>query len=81
MHKYTFDKSVGKISVKTGFSDDMSDVKLEVIEQRPGFIHSVSTYPNGYILESKQWPDKIEIISSHPIDVDEDGSLFINMNR
>ena len=51
------------------------EVKTEILEQNSDFIHIRYSHQNGFVFETKQWLDKIEIISSRPIISDSDGSL------
>lgn len=78
MYTYTFSRQNGKdfsLNVKTGFTNDMSEVKVDVIEQRSDYLHSKATYPNGFVLEQEVTSDRIILKTSHPIVLDSDGSL------
>ena len=50
----------GEFSIDTtGFCKDFSEVKNETISQTPECIHRRSTYPNGFVIEILQYPDKM----------------------
>ena len=78
--KYKYVLTSGKLSINHNFDVNMNDVKVETIEKTPTFIHTISSYPNGFVIETKQWKDKIEIETNYPIEEQDDGSLSINMD-
>lgn len=51
-------------------------IKREVIEQRADFVHIKFTYPNNWIIEIKQYADKVIYLSNIELEEREPGKLY-----
>lgn len=76
MFEYVFtpESKSGKINTE-GFCNDMSEIKQELISQTDSCVHHRSTYPNGFILESEQYADKIIVRTNWELIPDENGNF------
>ncbi|MCU7201364.1 hypothetical protein [Turicibacter sanguinis] len=76
MYKYTFTSDV---NIKTPFGiTDFNSIRKE-ITQTAECITNKSTYPNGFVIEMKQFADRIEVASSHELIDNGDGSLSVKI--
>ena len=65
MFEYIVSENFSSLSNNTvGFCDDFSQVKKENLSQTPECMHYRSTYPNGFIIESEQYSDRIILRSN-----------------
>ena len=73
MYKYTF-SGPGKLNIKTPKVDNLEEIK-KVFHQFPDHIESHLEYPNGLILDTITYADRIEYTSNRPLIVLEDCSI------
>ncbi len=66
----------GESKINTPFVKNYSSIKNEV-ERLPNYIRTISTYPNGAVLELQQWTDKIIIKSTVELIKNEDGTFTL----
>lgn len=66
----------GELKIKTPFVKDFSSIKNE-IEMMPNYTKTISTYPNGTVLELQQWSDKIIVKSPVELIKNEDGTFTL----
>jgi hypothetical protein len=67
----------GKVSIKTPFTTDISEVKNIVIEKTDRSIKSLSIYPNGFVIYFDQTSNDIIVRTNFPLKEDEDGSFEV----
>ena len=77
MFEYTF--TDGEIKILTPFCSDLSQIKHEVISQTPDCIHSISTYPNGFVIESFVYNNKIIHKTNKPLVKNSDGTFSVQL--
>ena len=86
MYEYSFESGVigsrkEKFSIATPKVKDVSDIKVEVIEQTPTLIHSKSTFPDGLTMETKTWSNRVELTTNREIRILEDGSMSLELDN
>lgn len=72
MFEYTI---TGKFNLNTPFVEDFSKVQKELISQTEDCIHFKTTYPNGFVMETKTFSDKVILKSNHEL-IDEGNGNF-----
>lgn len=75
MFEYTFPAG-SDFKILTPFDIDFNDIKKE-ITQTAEYIRNLSTYPNGLILDTLQYPDKIIIKSNKELVDNGDGTISV----
>lgn len=75
MFEYEF-KEVGTVNTD-GFCKDFKEIKQEILKQTPECIHRRSIYPNGFILETEQYSNKIVIRTNWELLKNDDGSFSV----
>lgn len=73
MYKYTF-SGPGKLNIQTPKVNNLDEIK-KVFQQFPDHIESHLEYPNGLILDTVTYADRIEYTSNRPLIVLEDCSI------
>jgi hypothetical protein len=73
MYEYVL-KAGSDVLVKTPFNIDFNDIK-RVVTQAVNHIISVSTYPNGLVVEIDQYADKIILRSNRELIDNGDGTF------
>lgn len=62
MFEYIFTNNGPEVVINTeNFCENIHDVKHEVLKHTPECLHRRSTYPNGFIIETEQYSEKIII--------------------
>ncbi|MCI9434040.1 MAG: hypothetical protein HFI86_02025 [Bacilli bacterium] len=74
LYKYVFESSLGNLNVKTPKVEKFSDIKI-TIEKSKDCIHNHSEYPNGLIIDSTQYADKVIWMTNKRIILLSDGTL------
>ncbi|EGS9997877.1 hypothetical protein I9Y31_000052 [Clostridium perfringens] len=77
MFQYTFTN--GDFKINTPFCKDFSQVKNKIISQSAECIHSISEYPNGFVIESLQYADKVVLKTNKDLIVNDDGSIDVQI--
>ncbi len=77
MLPYHYSLTSGQFKVNKSVPD-ISLIKYDVIEQHPGYIHSRATYPDGFIYESKLYPDKLDVWTNRELIKCPDGSYNVS---
>lgn len=78
MFEYVFTSEEPKKKILTdGFCSNIHDAKHETLKQSPDCIHRRSTYPNGFVIETKQYADKIIIRTNWELSDNGDGTISV----
>lgn len=77
MFEYTLTN--GDLKINTPFCKDFSQVKNQIISQTAECIHKISEYPNGFVIESLQYADKIVLKTNKPLVKTADGSYDVQL--
>lgn len=76
MYSYTFTTDV---EIKTPFGITNFDSIKKEISQTAECITNKSTYPNGLVLEMKQFSDRVEVTSTHELIDHGNGTVSVNI--
>lgn len=79
MFEYIVTKDSGDFNIQTPFVKDFKEINHEVISQTPECIHSRDSYPNGFVIETKAYADRILVKSSHELINDGVGNFSIKL--
>lgn len=63
--------------VLTPFCNDFKQIKSKVISSSSECLHKLSVYPNGFILETLQYRNKVILITNKPLINNNDGTLSV----
>lgn len=77
MFEYTFTE--GEVKILTPFCSDLNQIKYEVISHTPDCIHSISTYPNGFVIESFTYSNKVIHKTNKPLVKNPDGTFSVQL--
>lgn len=78
MYEYTI-LSGSECNVDTsGFCNDFSEIKQELLSQTPECLHRRSTYPNGFVIEMIQYADKIIVKTNRELIDNGNGNFTVS---
>lgn len=78
MFEYVFTPETKSGTVDTtGFCDNFNEITQEILLDNPECIQKRSTYPNGFILETEQYADKIIIRTNWELFDNGDGTFSV----
>ncbi|GAA0103293.1 hypothetical protein UT300012_40100 [Paraclostridium bifermentans] len=75
MFEYLF---ASDFTVLTPFCTDIKQIKKET-KVESGFIHDISIYPNGFIVENFQYPDKVIVKTNMELIDNNDGTFSVKI--
>lgn len=76
MYEYTLTNGEKTIDT-SGFCENLSDVKKEILSHTADCIHYRSTYPNGFIIEMLEYTNKIIVKTNRELRDNGDGTLTV----
>lgn len=77
MFEYTFTE--GQVKILTPFCRNVSEINNEVISHTPDCIHQISTYPNGFVIESIVYSNKAIYKTNKPLVKNPDGTFSVQL--
>lgn len=76
---YEYIITSGKMTLRTPFCTDLSEIKKEIISQTSEAIISKFTYPNGFEYYNEMYSDKIIYKTNMPLKEIEPGVFIVEL--
>ncbi|WP_347962761.1 hypothetical protein [Lactococcus formosensis] len=66
IHTYIFSMNTS-VKIDTSFVNDMSEIKVEILNQTPELVVNYSEYPRGFKILIIQHSDRVEYKTNYPL--------------